>query len=106
MLALNERQQAFFVGIRSTFYRMAMLTAMGVLPIVAGGIQGVSGPQPVMITVVAQKPGAVLTPEQVDAAIADSPQTLFRPVQCPSPAPSCPINAPKAAWKSLLSSRG
>jgi PAT family beta-lactamase induction signal transducer AmpG len=77
MLALNERQQAFFVGIRSTFYRIAMLTAMGVLPIVAGSIQGVTGPQPIKVTVVAHEPGATLTPEQVDAAIAESPQTLF-----------------------------
>ncbi len=77
MLALNERQQAFFVGIRSTFYRLAALTAMGILPIVVGTIQGTTGPTPVPITVVAQAPGEVLTDEDIDAAIASAPQTLF-----------------------------
>lgn len=36
MLALDERKQAYFVGIRSTFYRIAMLTGQGLLVIVAG----------------------------------------------------------------------
>lgn len=36
MLALNDRQQAFFVGIRSTFYRLANLLASGGLVWVAG----------------------------------------------------------------------
>jgi PAT family beta-lactamase induction signal transducer AmpG len=77
MLALNERQQAFFVGIRSTFYRMAALTATGILPIVVGSIQGVTGPQPMAITVVAQAPGESLTDEEITAAIAGAPQGIF-----------------------------
>lgn len=40
MLALPERQQQFFVGIRTTFYRIAMLVALGGMPIVAGFFQG------------------------------------------------------------------
>jgi MFS transporter, PAT family, beta-lactamase induction signal transducer AmpG len=36
MYALDEHKQAFFVGIRSTFYRLAKLTALGLLPVVAG----------------------------------------------------------------------
>jgi len=36
MLGLNEKQQAFFVGIRSTFYRIAMISAQGLLVILAG----------------------------------------------------------------------
>lgn len=36
MLALDERQQAFFVGIRSTFYRIATVVGQGVLVIFAG----------------------------------------------------------------------
>ena len=31
MLGLNEEQQAFFIGIRNTFYRVAMLTGQGLL---------------------------------------------------------------------------
>lgn len=36
MLGLNEPQQAFFVGIRSTFYRIAMISAQGLLVMLAG----------------------------------------------------------------------
>jgi len=43
MLALDQHKQAFFVGIRSTFYRFAMLTALGLLPLIAGTIQKNTG---------------------------------------------------------------
>ncbi len=43
MLALNTNRQSFFVGIRSTFYRFAMLTALGLLPLMAGYIQENTG---------------------------------------------------------------
>ena len=43
MYALDQHKQAFFVGIRSTFYRFAMLTAMGLIPIIAGLIQKNTG---------------------------------------------------------------
>lgn len=36
MMALNENQQAFFTGIRNTFYRIAMLTGQGLLVMLAG----------------------------------------------------------------------
>ncbi|MFA7287960.1 MAG: MFS transporter [Melioribacteraceae bacterium] len=36
MLALDESKQAFFVGIRSTFYRVAMIAGQGMLIILAG----------------------------------------------------------------------
>lgn len=36
MLALSEREQAKFVGIRSTFYRLAMIFGQGVLIVIAG----------------------------------------------------------------------
>ena len=36
MLGLSDHEQAFFVGIRSTFYRFAMLTGQGLLVILAG----------------------------------------------------------------------
>jgi PAT family beta-lactamase induction signal transducer AmpG len=43
MYALDQHKQAFFVGIRSTFYRFAMLTALGLIPVVAGLIQKNTG---------------------------------------------------------------
>jgi len=39
MLALSEDKQAFFVGIRSTFYRIAMITGQGLLIIFAGYLE-------------------------------------------------------------------
>ncbi len=47
MYALDQHKQAFFVGIRSTFYRFAMLTALGLIPVVAGIIQKNTGLEPV-----------------------------------------------------------
>jgi len=47
MYALDQHKQAFFVGIRSTFYRFAMLTALGLIPIIAGIIQKNTGLDPV-----------------------------------------------------------
>ncbi len=38
MLALSENEQSFFVGIRSTFYRLAMLSGQGLLVILAGAL--------------------------------------------------------------------
>jgi PAT family beta-lactamase induction signal transducer AmpG len=43
MLGLKEYQQSFFVGIRSTFYRIAMLAGQGLLVILAGQIEESSG---------------------------------------------------------------
>jgi len=39
MLALNDEKQAFFVGIRSTFYRIAMISGQGALVILAGELE-------------------------------------------------------------------
>lgn len=51
MYALDQHKQAFFVGIRSTFYRMAMLTALGLVPVIAGTIQKNTGLKPVTFNV-------------------------------------------------------
>ncbi|HZJ79198.1 MAG TPA: MFS transporter [Dysgonamonadaceae bacterium] len=39
MLALDDSQQSFFVGIRSTFYRIAMITGQGILIVLAGFLE-------------------------------------------------------------------
>ncbi|MCL3781902.1 MFS transporter [Prolixibacteraceae bacterium JC049] len=39
MIGLKEHEQAFFVGIRSTFYRLAVLTGQGLLIILAGYLE-------------------------------------------------------------------
>ena len=43
MLGLTKHQQAFFVGIRSTFYRFAMITGQGLLIMVAGYLESSTG---------------------------------------------------------------
>lgn len=43
MLGLNDNQQAYFVGIRSTFYRVAMITGQGLLIILAGFFETSTG---------------------------------------------------------------
>jgi PAT family beta-lactamase induction signal transducer AmpG len=43
MLGLDTNQQALFVGIRSTFYRIATIMGQGVLIILAGYIERISG---------------------------------------------------------------
>lgn len=41
--ALTEHQQAWFVGIRSTFYRLAMIVGQGLLIMIAGYIESTTG---------------------------------------------------------------
>lgn len=56
MYALDQHRQAFFVGIRSTFYRLAMLTALGLIPVVAGLIQKNTGLKPLNFEARSVKP--------------------------------------------------
>ena len=49
MLGLDEHQQAYFVGIRSTFYRIAMITGQGLLIILAGFFETSTGLPPIEI---------------------------------------------------------
>ncbi|MGQ1948101.1 MFS transporter [Geofilum sp. OHC36d9] len=43
MLGLTDGDQAYFVGIRSTFYRVAMISGQGLLVIVAGYFENLTG---------------------------------------------------------------
>ncbi|MDI6400855.1 hypothetical protein QLX67_02520 [Balneolaceae bacterium ANBcel3] len=43
MLGLDKHQQAWFVGVRSTFYRIAMISGQGALVILAGTIESYTG---------------------------------------------------------------
>ncbi len=58
MLTLTERQQAFYVGIRSTAFRLAMVAANGVLLWMASGIQRYTGPEPSDVAIHCAAPGA------------------------------------------------
>lgn len=68
MMGLTKHQQAFFVGIRSTFYRLAMLMGQGVLVILAGYFEANTGLPPVEITVhtVAESTASGFNPHSCD----------------------------------------
>lgn len=51
MLALTEHEQSLYVGIRSTFYRIATVAGQGLLVIIAGMIEVNSGLPPLQISV-------------------------------------------------------
>lgn len=51
MLALDSNQQSFFVGIRSTFYRLAMIVGQGILIILAGSLEVATGTEPLKINI-------------------------------------------------------
>lgn len=53
MLALNEHEQSLYVGIRSTFYRVATVAGQGLLVIIAGLIETGTGLEPMKLTVTA-----------------------------------------------------
>jgi len=51
LLGLDENRQAFFVGIRSTFYRIATITAVGLIVMFAGYVESNTGLEPVTVAV-------------------------------------------------------
>lgn len=52
MLALQQHEQAAFVGVRSTFYRISMIAGQGGLVFVAGRVEEVSGNVPLAWAIV------------------------------------------------------
>jgi PAT family beta-lactamase induction signal transducer AmpG len=59
LLATTQKEQSFFVGIRSTFYRIAMISGQGLLVIMAGVIQEHTGLLKIDLQVAA-KPGVAM----------------------------------------------
>ncbi|MDO9154764.1 MAG: MFS transporter [Paludibacter sp.] len=55
MLALDSSKQSFFVGIRSTFYRLAMITGQGILIIIAGSLESFTGLEPMRFNAMSSK---------------------------------------------------
>lgn len=55
MLGLSKHNQAYYIGIRSTFYRLAMLTGQGLLVILAGYFETSTGLPALEIKVNAEK---------------------------------------------------
>ncbi len=72
MLGLSENQQAFFVGIRSTFYRFAMITGQGLLIILAGYFEVSTGLPSDKITFIS-KPNTQIVQEIVLDSVSVKP---------------------------------
>src|SRR3954447_18542900 len=87
MLATTESEQAFFVGIRSTFYRISTICGQGLLVILAGIIQSNTGLPKVEIQVAA-KPAAIKferpEPERFTAEGLAAANSSLRVVAFPS----------------------
>lgn len=66
MLGLNLHQQSFFVGIRSTFYRISTIVGQGLLVILAGIVETNTGLEPVRLKV---------TASPTEVVVVDQPQT-------------------------------
>lgn len=76
MLGLSQHDQAWFVGVRSTFYRIAMITGQGLLIILAGAIESGTGLPTVSLGVEAQPGATEVTlppPEAIEITERDGP---------------------------------
>ena len=73
MLALDEHKQAYFIGIRSTFYRVAMITGQGLLIILAGFFETHTGLEPVAFTVTSRpdQPAEMVVPQPNYELVSD-----------------------------------
>lgn len=79
MLPLNSHQQAWFVGIRSTFYRLAMITGQGLLVMLAGSLEQTYGLPEQIVTVRAvsqQSPLTVFVPAEFTSTDANEQRIL------------------------------
>src|ERR1035438_5811927 len=61
MLSLSKHEQAWWVGLRTTFYRTAMIVGSGLLVVLAGVLEGKNGLPPVEISVSAKTKAAIVS---------------------------------------------
>ncbi|MBI5730367.1 MAG: MFS transporter [Ignavibacteriales bacterium] len=84
MLALSESQQSFFVGIRSTFYRVAMIAGQGLLVIFAGYLESTLALEPAELKVVANPNKFFEETIKIDSISAKQLQGNLRLIANPS----------------------
>lgn len=80
LLALTSHQQAWFVGIRSTAYRMAMIAGQGLLVMLAGSLESMTGLPNVTVQVQAvdqDLPVASFSPASFQAQKPREPQRIL-----------------------------
>ncbi len=96
MIALNEHEQSFYVGIRSTFYRVATVVGQGLLVILAGVIEMNTGLEPMSMQMVVDPDAQISTAE-----LPPAPQWPADATEHPTFAYSAPeiisVKAPETA---------
>ena len=110
MLSMSKHEQAWWVGLRSTFYRTAMIVGGGLLVVLAGVLESKNGLPPVEIPVTAKTgapmvssfdPTAVKMPEQSgELRVIAQPNSLdIAPAECTALEAKAIIGKAKA-WNS------
>jgi PAT family beta-lactamase induction signal transducer AmpG len=103
MLGLSKHEQTWWVGLRSTFYRTAMIVGSGLLVVLAGVLESKNGLLPVEIPVQA-KAGAPLVAKWDPAAVKVTAQDgELRVVARPSPLMIALIERSAAEAKAVIS---
>ena len=108
MLALDEHRQSLFVGIRSTFYRIASVFGQGVIVVVAGLLENHYGdiPKAWVVTLLASSVLflAVTVWHHFILPAEESPSAKSKgPVRVPQGEPGTGIAFPKARARSFFS---
>ncbi len=85
MLSLSKHEQAWWVGLRSTFYRTAMIVGSGLLVVLAGVLESRNGLPPVEISVSAKANAEVSSLNPVDIKTAAQPGEMHVLVQPENP---------------------
>ena len=102
LLATTEKEQSFFVGIRSTFYRIAMISGQGLLVILAGFIQDHTGLAKVELSVAA-KPGVEIVQTFAPRNLATAIEGELRIVTEPTSVEISPTPRTKDEIKAIVS---
>lgn len=79
MIALDEHEQSFYVGIRSTFYRVATVVGQGLLVILAGVIEMNTGIKPLEMQLVVnpdQEVTVASLPPSVETVAGEEPEFI------------------------------
>jgi PAT family beta-lactamase induction signal transducer AmpG len=80
MLSMSKHEQAWWVGIRSTFYRTAMIVGSGLLVVLAGSLESKNGLPPLDVPVQAVQPADadhVLDPAAIQSTEKPGPMRLI-----------------------------
>src|SRR3954470_8623801 len=84
MLSMSKHEQAWWVGLRSTFYRTAMIMGSGLLVVLAGVLESKNGLAPLSIQVQAQSNGASATQWEPAPKPAVAPEAELRVTATPA----------------------